>query len=130
MAAFYLDHDVAQDLRNALQSLGHDVVTSQQLGQAAASDPQQLLTAARAGRILVTHNRKDYELLTDAWATWTMPFNHAGVLVIPQQRWTIAETAENIDRFIRSRQPLSDQLYACSPSRAWVKRSTPLSQAP
>ncbi|HLY66059.1 MAG TPA: DUF5615 family PIN-like protein [Chloroflexota bacterium] len=130
MASFYLDHDVYQTLPAILKPLGHDAVTSLQLGQATARDPRQLLTAARQDRVLVTHNRKDYELLHEAWALWPAPLDHAGILIIPQQRWTVTQTAENIDGFIQLGQPLVNQLYLWTPSQGWRAGRTVRPQPP
>ena len=70
MADFYLDNDVSLRLAPLLRSVGHRVTTTRELGLSAASDDAQLLTAARNGWILITHNRRDFMMLHDAWRTW------------------------------------------------------------
>lgn len=87
MARFYLDHDVSLRLAIALRAAGHDSATAQEAGLSYASDDVHLLTAAQQGRVLLTHNRKDYVLLHDAWRGWPVAWGtlappHVGVLVL------------------------------------------------
>ena len=63
MAAFYRDNDVAQVLAAYLLADGHDVTTARWARLQAAADAEQLLRAAEEGRILVTHNRREYVML-------------------------------------------------------------------
>ena len=90
MAGFHLDHDVSRYLVAPLRAFGRNVATARELGLEAATDGRQLLAAADAGRTLVSHNRKDFELLHDAWLRWTEAWNvqqqHEGVLILPQSR--------------------------------------------
>ncbi len=89
MADFYLDNDVSLRLAPLLRSVGHRVTTTRDLGLSGASDDAQLLTAARNGWILITHNRRDFMMLHDAWRTWPAAFGlalppHPGSLVLDQ----------------------------------------------
>jgi len=90
VAAFYTDHNVARAVAELLRVAGHVAVTARDLGLEEASDDEQLLTAAQHDRIFVTHNESDFILLHDAWqrwsATWGVPAQHAGILIIPQGR--------------------------------------------
>lgn len=87
MADFYVDHDVAVQLGRELRALDHSATTARDLGQERATDGEQLLTAATRSWILVSHNKKDFRLLHNAWLTWrgawSVRMEHAGVLVIP-----------------------------------------------
>ena len=121
MASFYLDHDVSARLKQALEVLGHDVITTRSLGDQRANDAQQLFTAAHNWRLLVTHNRADFELLHQAWCLWPAPLPHAGILVIPQQRWLAPEAAAELDRFIQTGVPVINLLYIWTPSRGWIR---------
>jgi hypothetical protein len=120
VASFYLDHDVSIQLQLALEAFRHDVVTTRDLRDQRANDAEQLHTAARAGRVLVTHNRVDFALLHQAWCLWPAPLQHSGILVIPQQRWSATEAAAELDGFIRTGLSLINALYIWTPSRGWI----------
>jgi hypothetical protein len=116
VAAFYLDSDIARDVAVLLQGEGHDVVTTRSIGLGAAPDDEQMLTAAEQGRIMVTHNGRDYSLLHGAWLRWSWAWQitpqHSGVLVIPQPReLPIPQAARELSRFVRSGRPLVNELY-------------------
>jgi len=121
VAAFYLDHDVANGTEETLRALGYGATTTRELHFQRVSDAEQLLIAARSSWTLVTHNGKDFRLLQKARRLWPGPFAHAGILIVPQQRWAAAETAARLDRFIRSGLLLINELYAWSPSRGWAR---------
>jgi hypothetical protein len=87
VADFHLDSDVSLLLAPLLRSAGHTVVAARDLGLAAATDDAQFVAAVHPGRILVTHNRRDFTLLHDAWRTWPAAFGlalppHPGILAL------------------------------------------------
>jgi hypothetical protein len=59
-ARIYLDEDVSVLLASLLRSRGFEVMTTQESGNAAASDERQLEYAASDGLALLTHNRTDF----------------------------------------------------------------------
>ena len=129
MASFYLDADVSLDVADLLRSHGHEATTAQSLHLEHAGDDLHLLTSARHGWILATHNRKDYVLLHDAWRHWSSdwfgatvaPPRHAGILVVPQgSPITIAD--ELVD-FVRSAPSLPNELYRCRRAAQWERRA-------
>jgi len=128
VAAFYLDNDVSVGIGASLAALGHTATTAlaEQLQQ--ASDAQQLLFATQHQHILVVHNYRDFLLLHRAWLLWRqagpdyMLPDHAGILRIPQQRWSNDEAAREIDTFLQTRPSLSNVLYQWTPSQGWVAR--------
>jgi predicted nuclease of predicted toxin-antitoxin system len=78
--AFLLDEDISYRVAEGLRQRGVDAVSVHEVGRAgkALSDEDQLAFAARDGRVLVTYNRADYQLLD---ATWRLKGRtHAGVL--------------------------------------------------
>ena len=114
MARFQLDENVSATIAARLRALGHDVVTTGDLGLLGAGDEVQFLAAAQAGRILVMHNRDDFRLLHRAWRLWARDWGvrrpHAGILVIPQApHWSPEHAATEVDRI--SGLPLGDELY-------------------
>ena len=59
----YLNHDVPKTAAEALRSEGYDVVATDEVGLADASDEEQLAWAAKEGRTLVSFNVRDYPSL-------------------------------------------------------------------
>lgn len=115
--------------RRLVTSLGHEVVTTQELGQTAATDAEQLVTATGLGRILVTHNGKDYRTLCQAWHVWRRlrqldPADHAGVVATPQQTLlSCEEAARHIDRLLVRQQDIRSQLWYFDLRAAdWVRQ--------
>jgi hypothetical protein len=112
--AIYLDADVPLELERVLAGLGYTSSHARRTPHmSAASDGHQLLYAAQRNATLVTHNRKDFLLLHDAWQRWSRAWgvreSHAGILVISQSR-TMAEPGKAIDELL-SRTLVSNELY-------------------
>jgi hypothetical protein len=59
----YADEDFPLPAVEELRRLGHDVLTAQEDGHGASSDPVILARAHALGRCVVTHNRRHYERL-------------------------------------------------------------------
>ena len=76
--SLYLDEDV-DVLVATLRARGFDVVTTVASGNLAHSDEDQLKFATTAGRVLLTHNRVDFERIADNWRT--LGTSHAGVVI-------------------------------------------------
>ena len=107
MATFYLDSDVGQELAALLEAQGEDVTTATREGLRSATDDEHLLRASEQRRIIVTHNRNDFELLHQAWLRWSSAWGveryHGGSLVIPQPRaLPVVRTAHDLTRFVQS----------------------------
>ncbi len=117
MASFYLDNDIARECADELRAHGHDVIMTRELGRARATDDEQLLFAAQQGRILVTHNWRDFLLLHYAWCRWPLAWDpavvlppHAGILVIPQPPDLLPrEAAEVVHHYVQSNAPLANE---------------------
>ncbi len=126
MARLYLDEDVARLVANALRERGHDTQTTESRGLKGQSDPRQLLLAAREERIFITCNRRDFELLHEAWILWPSEIypnggvDHSGILVIPNAGGGSATPhAESIDRFVRAQSLLSNRQYWLKSDQMW-----------
>lgn len=128
MAAFYLDNDISDDVTGLLRSKRHDVLHTRRHGQSRATDDRQLLTAAELGRILVTHNARDFVLVHHARRLWPSTLGvawpqHRGVLVVPQPAdLPTRRLVEAIDRFVRSGRPLADELYRLTVHGGWQRQ--------
>lgn len=89
MARLCLDHNTSQKLAPLLEREGHDVAVTRDVGGDQATDDALLLATTQLGRIFITHNRKDFKLLHDAWITWPAAFGmalppHPGILLLNQ----------------------------------------------
>ena len=122
-AAFYIDNDVSLRLVPRLREQGHSVITTAERGLAEAKDPIQLLTAALDGRILLTHNQKDFILLHEAWHCWAAPWGlpvqptHGGIIVIPQP--LPADIVNVIEQFLAAGHPIQNRLFRWRSSDGW-----------
>lgn len=128
---FHIDKDVAAALKQYLNHHYADpncAVTAAQLGMHRASDGHHLLAAAQAGRILVTHNGKDFIAMQDAWMRWQHAWGvavfHAGVLIIPQM-WKPPQSAREIVQFVGARSSLPNEIYVYALDVGWMKDLTP-----
>jgi hypothetical protein len=75
----YLDEDVSVVLAAILAARGFGVVTARDAGQLGRSDSEQLAFGAAAGRVLLTHNRVDFERLHREWLETGR--SHAGIII-------------------------------------------------
>ncbi len=135
MARFHFDQNVALDVAVLVRHVGHDVVTTGEAGLLDADDDVHLLAAARAGRILVTHNRRDFRLLHRAWQRWTRDWRvlmgHAGILIIPQPPfWSFHQAAGELDvmgQRVDAGRALTNELreFRLGPPAEWRRDSVP-----
>ncbi len=125
MARFHFDENVNYDIAVALVALGHDVVTSRDLGMDGRDDDLHLLAAANDNRILVTHNGRDFVVLNPAWRHWSQAWNapadHAGILIVPQAPHMQPDVAARELDAIQSRESLINECwyYEWRTLRAW-----------
>ena len=126
MVSLYANHNFARPAVEALRRRGYDVVASREIALDRAFDDEQLLYAARTGRVLLTHDVEDYQLLHDAWRRWAVEWgverHHAGILILPQE-WPHERKASEIDRFLRTGPDLVNQLYRWQPITDWQVRT-------
>lgn len=129
MADLYFDADVTPSFRLLLESRSHTVLTAQELGAAAALDAEQLVTATQLGRIIITHNGKDFRTLCFAWSVWRRvwaiePAEHTGVIAIPQRTLRpYPEAARHIHPLLTNTDHLGGQLwYYDIRIRGWVRQ--------
>jgi len=128
VGVFYLDEDVSLHLPPLLEARGHDALAAKRYLPSGIPDHEQFATAVRLGRILVTHNRKDFRSLHRAWRDWfaewgpSPPPHHAGILCIPQAPELPEEmAAEVIDQFLRANPGagLANRCFRWTASRGW-----------
>jgi predicted nuclease of predicted toxin-antitoxin system len=75
----YFDECVDVLVARLLETRGYDCLTALDAGQLNRDDETQLETATNLGRILITHNRVDFERLAIAW--WAQGKTHAGIIL-------------------------------------------------
>lgn len=125
----YLDNDVSGDVARLLRQAGHSLLTASDVGLANVGDHEQLITATKMRRVLVSHNAKDYRLLHDAWRRWTEVWRitrpHAGILIIPQPpTWSSPRAAHEIADFFSLELVIENELYEWRRgTRRWERRA-------
>jgi len=75
----YLDEDVDVLLAQLLGLRGFDCVSALQADHLGWTDKQHLAWAQAQRRVLITHNRLDFEDLAREW--WNQQRDHAGVIL-------------------------------------------------
>ena len=105
MAAFYANENFPIGVVQYLREMGHDVLTSHEAGNANQRIPDEdvLEYATKAGRILLTLNRRDFIELHEK-AT-----NHAGIIVCTQNI-DLREQSERIDAVVQEAGNLTGKL--------------------
>ena len=114
----YIDEDsMNHALVRALRARGIDVATARDAGMVERSDIEHLDYATMQGRALCSFNVADfYRLHTDYLAQGK---THAGIILMPQQRYTVGEQMRRLLKLIgtRSAESMKDQVEFLS---AWA----------
>jgi uncharacterized protein DUF5615 len=97
----YLDEDsMRRSLVFGLKARNVDVLTADDADMINRPDEDHLDAASTAGRALFTHNTADYCALHHKWMS--IERAHAGIIVAPQQRYSVGEELRRIMRLISS----------------------------
>lgn len=98
----YLDEDsMRRSLVFALRARNVDVLTAAEANMIDREDEEHLAAATAFGRSLFTHNTADYCVLHQYWISQNR--THAGIVVAPQQRYSVGEEMRRIMRLISQR---------------------------
>jgi len=105
MASFYTNENFPIKAAQFLRELGHDVLASHEAGNANQRIPDEgaIEFAAKAGRIVLTLNRRDF---IEAHGKIS---NHAGIIVCTQNP-NEREQSEQIDTVVREMGDLTGKL--------------------
>lgn len=97
----YLDEDSSDlDLLAALRMRGVEVVSAIESGMNGQSDTEQLNWATSHGRVIYSSNRGDfYRLHSEMMRSGQ---RHAGIILVPQQRYSIGEQTHRLLRLIKT----------------------------
>lgn len=97
----YIDEDaVRRGLVSALRSRGVTVLTVLEAGLKGKQDEEQLAFATEHECVLYSHNASDFYRLHTEWANAGR--EHGGMILAPQQRYSIGEQLRRIWRIRRS----------------------------
>ena len=97
MLPLYMDEDsMGLALARGLRAPNIDVLTAQEAGMIEQRDADQLDFAARNGRAICTSNTRDFWTLHSAHLTEGK--RHAGIILIPQQRYGVGEQIRRLLR--------------------------------
>ena len=75
----YLDEDVDVVVADLVRARGFTAITTRDAGCLGASDRGQLSYAASQGKTLLTHNRRDFELMAEEYHTAGQ--HHNGIII-------------------------------------------------
>ncbi|MBE0542937.1 MAG: DUF5615 family PIN-like protein [Verrucomicrobia bacterium] len=97
----YLDEDSSDlDLLRALRMRGVEVVSAIESGMDGQPDTEQLNWAASHGRAIYSSNRGDFCRLHSEMMRSGQ--RHAGIILVPQQRYSIGEQTNRLLRLIKT----------------------------
>ena len=106
MLKFYSNENFLMEMVYLLRSLGYDVLTSYEAGQANQKipDEQVFIYATNAGRIVITENRQDF---IDLHFTTS---NHAGIVICKADRDYAGKVQALHNFFTQDTQPMDNRL--------------------
>lgn len=112
MASFYANENFPIGVVERLREMGHDVLTSHEAGNANQRIPDEevLGFAAKAGRILLTLNRRDFIALHKKSS------NHAGIVACTQNT-DLREQSEQIHLAVQETGDLRGKLVRINRKR-------------
>lgn len=98
----YLDEDSSSHaLAHNLRLRGIDVLTVLEAGRSGQSDDEQLEFATAQGRVIYSCNKGDFQRLHTTYLSQGR--NHAGIILAPQQRYSVGEQARRLLRLIKAK---------------------------
>ena len=99
---FYFDEDTrSRALVRGLRVRGVDVLTVDEADLAGEPDEAQLAFASQEARVLYTFNAGDFHKLHGEFMT--LGRDHAGIVVVVQQRYSVGEQIRRLARLSLSR---------------------------
>ncbi len=97
----YVDEDAGETaVIAALRARGVDLLTTLEAGRLGSSDADQLVYATQQGRAVYTLNAGDFARLHGE--VLRAGRSHAGIIVIPEQRYSIGEKIRRLAAFLNA----------------------------
>lgn len=97
----YIDEDAMDTgVVRGLRAHGIDVMTASDVGMICQPDEEHLRFAAAQGRVLYSFNVRDFPGIHSTWIAAGR--DHCGIIVAPQQRYSIGEQIRRLLRLITS----------------------------
>lgn len=131
MIPLYLDEDcMDRELVTALRARGADVTTAADAEMLGRSDADHLDYATSQGRVLYTFNRGDFYRLHTRYLTESK--SHAGIILVPQQRYSIGEQMRQLLELIATKSAEEMRSRCGIPQRIklWSRHWLPISVQP
>lgn len=98
----YFDADAMQrGMVHGLRARAVDAMTAHKAKMAGATDEEQLEFARREGRVLFSFNASDFFRIHTEWLTHGK--SHSGIILAPQQQYTIGERIRRILKLVSVR---------------------------
>ena len=100
-AKLYVDEDASQEaVVSALRRKGIDVLTAYDAGREGRTDEDHLRFAATQGRAVYSLNVSDFTRIHAEFLS--RGEEHAGIIIIPRQRYRIGEKARRLQELLES----------------------------
>lgn len=97
----YVDEDASElAVVGGLRARGVDLLTTHEANRCGVSDSEQLEFATSQGRVMYTLNAGDFVQLHREFLQQGRP--HAGIVVIPEQRYSIGQKVRRLAAFVHS----------------------------
>jgi predicted nuclease of predicted toxin-antitoxin system len=97
----YVDEDASESaVVIGLRARGVDLVTTSEAGRLGATDEEQLAYAATEDRAIYTFNTSDFARLHREFLERGRA--HAGIIVIPEQRYSTGEKIRRVAALVQS----------------------------
>jgi hypothetical protein len=97
----YIDEDASEHaVIQGLRARGVDVLTTAEAGRLGSSDLEQLAFSTDQHRAIYTFNAGDFARLHRKYLEQGL--DHHGIIVIPDQRYSVGEKIRRLARFVTS----------------------------
>lgn len=108
MARVYLDEDVSVLLASLLSARGIDALTARDAAMLGKADVEHFEFATSTQRVLLTHNRVDFERIYST--SLQAPLTCAGIICLTRKR-DVYTLARRVAQFFASHPSLENQLW-------------------